>query len=96
MSRPASGPAQLAISQAPGAVLLALKRGGREDWHRAPRRMYRIALSGMSGVTAGDGQVRRFGPGSVRLIDATTGTGHITPAVGPFDQVALTVPAPAA
>jgi hypothetical protein len=91
----AAGPAQLALSQAPGAVLLALKRGAKEDWHRAPRRMYLIALKGMSEVTAGDGSVRRFGPGSLLLMDDTTGKGHITRAVGSEDHVALTVPAPA-
>jgi hypothetical protein len=95
ITRPASGPAQLALSQAPGAELLALKRSAREDWHRAPRRMYLIALKGMSEVTVGDGQVRRFGPGTVLLMDDTTGKGHITRAVGKEDHVALTVPAPA-
>ena len=90
----ASGPAALTISQTPGATLLALKRGAKEDWHRAPRRMYLIALKGMSEVTVGDGEVRRFGPGSVLLMDDTTGKGHITRAVGSEDHVALTVPAP--
>ncbi len=90
----ASGPAALTISQAPGATLLALKHGAKEDWHRAPRRMYLIALTGMSEVTAGDGQVRRFGPGSIVLMDDTTGKGHITRAVGNQDHIALTVPAP--
>jgi len=90
----ASGPAALVISQSPGATLLALRLGAKEDWHRAPRRMYLIALKGMSEVTAGDGQVRRFGPGSVILMDDTTGKGHITRAVGSEDHVALTVPAP--
>jgi len=91
----AGGPAALVLSQAPGATLLALKLGAKEDWHRAPRRMYLIALKGMSEVTTGDGQVRRFPPGSVLLMDDTTGKGHITRAVGTEDHVALTVPAPA-
>ena len=90
----ASGPAALTLSQAPGATLLALKRGAKEDWHRAPRRMYLIALTGMSEVTAGDGQVRRFAPGTVVLMDDTTGKGHITRSVGKQDHIALTVPAP--
>ena len=91
----ASGPAPLAISQSGGATLLALRRGQKEDWHRAPRRMYLVALKGMSQVTVGDGEVRRFGPGSLLLMDDTTGKGHITQAVGSEDHVALTVPAPA-
>jgi hypothetical protein len=86
---------QYALSNAPGAQLLALKLGAREDWHNAPRRMYLIALKGMSQVTVGDGEVRRFGPGSVLLMDDATGKGHITEAVGTEDHVALTIPAPA-
>ena len=91
----ASGPARLSLSQAPGAQLLAIRLGEVEDWHRAPIRMYLIVLKGMSEVTAGDGQVRRFGAGSVMLMDDLTGKGHITRAVGTEDHVALTVPAPA-
>jgi hypothetical protein len=40
----------------------------------------------MSEVTAGDGEVRRFGLGSIVLMDDLTGKGHI----------ALTIPVPAA
>ncbi|HUN26686.1 MAG TPA: hypothetical protein VMU67_10285 [Steroidobacteraceae bacterium] len=83
------------LSKAPGATLLALKLGAKEDWHRAPRRMWLIALTGMSEVTVGDGEVRRFGPGSLLLMDDTTGKGHITRAVGKVDHIALTIPAPA-
>jgi hypothetical protein len=82
------------LSNAPGATLLLLKRGAEEDWHRAPRRMYLIVVQGMSEVTAGDGEVRRFGLGSVLLMDDTTGKGHITRAVGDVDHIALTIPAP--
>jgi len=82
------------LSKAPGATLLLLKRGAAEDWHRAPRRMYLIVVQGMSEVTAGDGEVRRFGLGSVMLMDDTTGKGHITRAVGDVDHIALTIPAP--
>ncbi len=83
------------LSDAPGATLLLLKRGAKEDWHRAPRRMYLIVVQGMSEVTASDGKVRRFGLGSVLLMDDTTGKGHITRAVGKVDHIALTIPAPA-
>jgi hypothetical protein len=92
---PAKGPASLVLTQSGDATLLALKLGAKEDWHKAPRRMYLIALKGMSEVTAGDGEVRRFPPGSVILMDDTTGKGHITRAVGTEDHIALTVPAPA-
>jgi hypothetical protein len=86
----------LPLRGATGATFLYLKRAAVEDWHRAPRRMYLIAVQGMSEVTAGDGEVRRFGPGSIMLMDDLTGKGHITRAVGDVDHIALTIPVPAA
>ena len=85
----------LPLRGASGATFLYLKRAAVEDWHRAPRRMYLIAVQGMSEVTAGDGQVRRFGLGSIVLMDDLTGKGHITRAVGDVDHIALTIPVPA-
>ena len=76
------------------ATLLLLPRGAKEDWHKAPRRMFLIALRGMSEVTVGDGTVRRFAPGSILLMDDLKGKGHITRAVGSEDHVALTIAAP--
>jgi hypothetical protein len=83
------------LSDAPGATLLLLKRGAVEDWHRAPRRMYLVVVQGMAEVTASDGEVRRFGLGSIILMDDTTGKGHITRALGSVDHIALAIPAPA-
>lgn len=84
----------LPLRGATGATFLYLKRAAVEDWHRAPRRMYLIAVQGMSEVTAGDGEVRRFGLGSIVLMDDLTGKGHITRAVGKVDHIALTIPVP--
>jgi hypothetical protein len=86
----------LPLRGATGATFLYLKRAAVEDWHRAPQRMYLIPVQGMSEVTAGDGQVRRFGLGSILLMDDLTGKGHITRAVGDVDHVALTIPVPTA
>lgn len=87
--------ASYALRDSGGAQLLALRHGAREDWHKAPRRMFLIVLQGASEVTASDGEVRRFGPGSMVLMDDTTGKGHITQAVGTVDHVAITFPVPA-
>jgi hypothetical protein len=86
----------LPLRGATGATFLYLKRAAVEDWHRAPRRMYLIPVQGMSEVTAGDGEVRRFGLGQIVLMDDLTGKGHITRAVGKVDHIALTIPVPAA
>ncbi len=75
-----------------GATLLRLKAGAFEDWHNAPRAWYLIVLQGTSEVTTSDGQVRQFGPGSVVLLDDTTGKGHQTRALGKIDHIAAVIP----
>jgi quercetin dioxygenase-like cupin family protein len=75
-----------------GATLLRLKAGTVEDWHNAPRAWFLIVLQGASEVTTSDGQIRRFGPGSVVLLDDTTGKGHQTRAVGKIDHIAVVIP----
>jgi hypothetical protein len=75
-----------------GATLLRLKAGAFEDWHNAPQAWFLIVLQGASEVTTSDGQVRHFGPGSVVLLDDTTGKGHQTRAVGKIDHIAAVIP----
>jgi quercetin dioxygenase-like cupin family protein len=75
-----------------GATLLRLKAGAVEDWHNAPRAWFLIVLQGESKVTTSDGQVRHFGPGSVVLLDDTTGKGHQTRALGKIDHIAAVIP----
>ena len=75
-----------------GATLLRLKAGAFEDWHNAPQAWYLIVLQGASEVTTSDGQKRHFGPGSVVLLDDTTGKGHQTRAIGKMDHIAAVVP----
>ena len=48
------------------------------DWHNAPRWQYIITLEGEVEIEAGDGTVRRFGPGDIMLAGDTTGRGHIS------------------
>lgn len=60
-----------------------------------PQRWYLIVLQGSYEVTCADGEVRRFDPGAVLLLEDTSGKGHQTRAVGSVDHVALLVPAPA-
>ena len=88
----AGGPLMHALSAGSGAMLLRLKAGAVEDWHNAPRPLYLIVVQGMSEVTASDGKVRRFGPGSVILMDDATGKGHRTRAVGHIDHIAAVIP----
>jgi quercetin dioxygenase-like cupin family protein len=87
------GNSSIAALQAKGgATLLRLKAGAVEDWHNAPRAWFLIVLQGTSEVTTSDGQKREFGPGSLVLLDDTTGKGHQTRAIGKADHIAAVIP----
>ena len=88
---PTGGPMIHPLAGAQGAVFLRLKSGALEDWHKAPRSLYLVAIQGLSEVTASDGEVRRFAPGSILFMDDTTGKGHQTRSVGPEDHVAVLI-----
>jgi hypothetical protein len=68
--------------KADGFVIISSPAGWFGDWHPAPRRQYMICLSGTLEVKVTDGEVRRFGPGSVILVEDTTGKGHVSRVVG--------------
>jgi quercetin dioxygenase-like cupin family protein len=77
----------------PGAALV-LRRTPADhylDWHAAPRRQFVVTLAGEVEIVAGDGAVRRFGPGGVMLAEDTTGRGHITRGVGGRERLSLFV-----
>lgn len=45
-------------------------------WHPDPRREFVVWLEGEVEMQVSDGEVRRFGPGTLLLVEATTGKGH--------------------
>jgi hypothetical protein len=62
--------------------------GGTAGWkgdvpHPSPRRLLFVYLQGESESTSGDGEARRFGPGSVLLAEDIWGTGHSSRVVAP-------------
>jgi len=66
-----------------GPAVTAALVGGDSGWHGdvahpAPFRMLQSYLSGTVEVTASDGESRRFGPGSLLLLEDTHGKGHST------------------
>ena len=63
-------------------LLASLPAGYRSDWHPSPARQMFLQLSGELEVEAGDGEVRRLGPGSAVLVEDVTGPGHRTRVVG--------------
>jgi hypothetical protein len=64
--------------------------------HPAPRRMVFVTVKGEYQITASNGEARRFPPGSMLLIENTTGIGHITKNISNGDTIVLAVGLPAA
>jgi hypothetical protein len=62
-----------------------------EDWHNAPQRQFLFCLSGEYEIKASDGEVRRFGQGSILLVEDTTGKGHVSSCPGSEGALALVV-----
>jgi hypothetical protein len=48
------------------------------SWHPTPKRWFVVTLAGQMEMTTSDGETRRFGPGSIVLLDDLTGKGHNT------------------
>jgi hypothetical protein len=59
-------------------ALLVTPAGWFGDWHPAPHRQFFFRLAGEVEIQASDGEVRRLGPGSILLVEDTTGKGHTT------------------
>ena len=78
-----------------GATRIIFRRappGHFLDFHPAPRRQYTITLCGEIEIGAGDGTIRRFGPGSVLLAEDLTGGGHTTRVVSAEPRISVIVP----
>lgn len=67
-----------AFTPAKHFVLLHAPAGWFGDWHPTPYRQFFFFLDGKVEVRVSDGEVRRFGPGSILLVEDTTGKGHTT------------------
>jgi hypothetical protein len=61
------------------------------DWHPTPKRQVFIYLSGEMEAKVSDGEVRSFGPGSVTLVEDTTGKGHVSRVIGDQDVLAVVI-----
>lgn len=65
--------------------------GWSSDWHPSSARNLFFVLTGEWEVTASDGEPRRFGVGSVLLVEDTTGKGHSSRVVSDSDSLAAMV-----
>jgi len=65
--------------------------GWSSEWHPTSARNIFFVLTGEWEVVASDGEWRRFGPGSVLLVEDTTGKGHSSRVVSERDSLAAMV-----
>ncbi len=61
---------------------IRLMPGWYGDWHPVPGRQAQIFLEGELEAQASDGEVRQASPGTVVLVEDTTGRGHKSWVVG--------------
>jgi hypothetical protein len=80
------------MMQVAGAELHRTAAGSFDDWHRAPRRQYVITLSGRGEIEVAGGKKISTAPGSIDLVEDTTGKGHTTRVIGTEDRVTLQLP----
>jgi hypothetical protein len=73
-------------------VFLSSPIGWFGDFHPTPRRQFIFFLSGMLEVEVSDGEKRRFGPGSVLVVEDTVGEGHVSRVVGDERAYIVAVP----
>ena len=74
---PPAPPLYLSVNKPASSYLFySAEPGWTGDWHLAPARQFMVLLSGALEVETSDGDVRRFGPGDVVLLEDTWGKGH--------------------
>ena len=64
------------------------------DWHQAPAHQIMFHLAGEVEAEVSDGEIRRFGPGSVALLEDTSGRGHKSRVVGDAEVLLAVVQLP--
>ena len=80
-----------ALTPASQFGFLSAPPGWYGDWHPAPRRQFIFYLAGEIEAEVSDGEVRRFGPGSVTLVEDTTGKGHTSRVVSSGEVLGVVV-----
>lgn len=68
---------------------LVVTEASETEPHNAPRRLFIVQVDGSVEVEVSDGETREFGPGSVLLVEDTTGKGHITRSLTPGPRATM-------
>ena len=71
---------------------LVVSEASDTEPHNAPRRLVIVQVDGSVEVEVSDGEKRVFGPGSVLLVEDTTGKGHVTRSLTAGPRATLTAP----
>ena len=91
---PASPMYLTAQAPASGYFVARVPLGWGADWHPAPVRELAVYLAGEGEIEASDGTVRALRPGTILLVDDTTGKGHITRVTGTEEMLVVIVTLP--
>jgi hypothetical protein len=66
---------------------LGAPSGWQGDWHPSSGRHLFFVISGEWEIETSDGEIRRFGPGSVLLVEDTSGKGHASRVISETESV---------
>ena len=75
-------------------VFISSPPGWFGDWHPAPRMQFWVQIAGQIEVEVSDGEVRRFKPGDVALLEDVTGKGHLSRVVSQEEMQGVFVQLP--
>ena len=76
------------LIQATQTGFLGAPAGWQGDFHPSSGRNLFFVISGEWEIEASDGEIRRFGPGSILLVEDTTGKGHASRVISEEDSIA--------
>lgn len=82
------------LLEARSVGFLRLPAGFSQGFHPSPRKQFLVVMQGLFEITAGSGEKRVFPPGSVLLVQDTTGQGHKTRNAGQDEVLVARVPVP--
>jgi hypothetical protein len=57
------------------------------DWHPTPKKQAFFYLSGEIEAEVSDGEIRKFGPGDVTIVEDMTGKGHRSKVIGKNEAI---------
>lgn len=92
---PSAPPMLLTRQEAASGYFIACAPAGLElDWHTTPVRELAVYLTGQGEIEASDGTIRSLEPGTIMLVEDTTGQGHKTRVTGTEEVLVVIITLP--